>query len=502
MERPRNGYFDINSFGAVANGPGPATGPIQRAIDACGEAGGGVVMVPPGRYVSGALFLRSDVHVYLSAGAILTASQHPADFPPIDGRWEGIEQRTHSSLITGIDLHNVSVSGRGLLDGQGMPWWAMADATRKLRILRGLPREAPNPPEAPLRWPRPRVINLVRCRQATLSDFTIRDPPAWSVHLLYCTDATVEGIAIAGLQASNCCGIILDSCRGVRVAGCLIAAGADCLGIKAGYNEDGRRVGIPCEDITVTNCNLTFPAGSGVAIGSETAAGIRNIAINNCVITNCKTGITIRSTRGRGGVIEMVSVSDLVLDRLTSAALWITKYFDSVREGIINPGEPPPLPNPETDRTRTLPIGEGTPTLRDIDISNLTIGEVPSVGIVEGLPERFIERLQVRDIRAPLVKTGLTLIRARHVRLSGLAIEPIDRPAVTAQHVHGLEVHRLRCSRPTARLPLVQFEQVVGAYVHGCDVAPGGAELVRLEGEGNRRIALGANNPIDSTPVI
>jgi polygalacturonase len=494
MEQRRRDPLDIRRFGAVPDGQTSSTAAIQRAIDTCGRGGGGMVVVPPGRYLSGALFLRSHVHLHLAAGSSLIASQRPADFPPIPNRWEGIEQLTHSSLLTGVDLDEVSVTGDGILDGQGMPWWAAADATRKLRILRNLPREAPNPPGAPLRWPRPRVVNLMRCRRSRLAGFAIRHPPAWSIHLLYCEDAVVDGVAIAGLQAYNSCGIILDSCRRVRVAQCLIAAGADCLGIKAGYNADGRRVGLPSEDITVQNCNLTFAAGSGFAVGSETAGGIRNVTIENCIITNCKTGITIRSTRGRGGVIERITARNLVMDRLTNAAVVVTEFFDSVRQGFVNPGEPPPPPNPETDRTSCPPPDEGTPTVRDVAVSNLTVGDVPHLATIEGLPERFVEGIRMTDVRATAVTSGITILRARDVTISGITLEPRDRPAVTAQHVERLEIHRLRCASSAPRVPLIQLEDTTAAFIHGCAPAAT-APLLALEGPANRDVILGANAP-------
>ena len=157
---------------------------------------------------------------------------------------------------------------------------------------------------------------------------------------MYCQDATIDGLNMAGLQAQDCCGIIIDSCKQVRIANCSLASGADCIGIKSGYNEDGRRVGLPSEDIVVTNCNLTHSYAAGIAIGSETAGGIKNVAISNCVITNCKNGVHIRSTRGRGGVVERVRVSNVVMDRLDGSAIVMVQFFDSIFQGVANPNEP------------------------------------------------------------------------------------------------------------------------------------------------------------------
>jgi polygalacturonase len=465
--------FELTRFGAVGDGRTINTRAIQEAFDACARNGGGMVLVGPGVYLTGALFLRSHVHLHVMPGATVLASDRFADFPPIRGRSEGIERQTYASLLTGQGLEDVVITGSGVLDGRGPPWWAAHQTTRAMRDERKLQRQDENPVGAPLRWPRPRVINLLGCRGVSLSGITIREGPYWNIHLVYCQDVTIDALTMTGLQAQNIDGIIIDSCQRVRIANCSISSGSDPIALKAGYNEDGRRVGIPCEDVVITNCNLSFSVGAGLSLGSETAGGIRNVTISNCSITRCRYGIHVRSPRGRGGVVEGVRVENVVMDEIGEAALMVTHFYDSVQQDSMFGQGPHPTGNPETDRTMHLPVGEGTPVFRNLEFANLSVGSAATLAVIEGLPEQPIRGVAVRDVRAEAVAAGIWCARARDVTVDGVLLAGLQGPAIAARDVEKLRVHRLACARPSAGGPCVLLEGVAGAFVHRCQVGVG-----------------------------
>jgi polygalacturonase len=485
--------YDIRRFGAVGNGRTLSTAAIQRALDACGKAGGGVVLVPPGHYLTGALFLRSNLELHISRGAVLMGSPRFEDYPAIITRSEGIERNTYASLLTGIGLENVAITGGGVLDGQGPPWWRAQDVTRQMRNDRNLPREADNPEGAPLRWPRPRVINLIRCQGVAVRDICVRESPYWSVHFVYCQDVVVDGITIVSLQAQHIDGVIVDSCKHVRISNSSISAGSDSIALKSGYNEQGRKIGLPCDNVIITNCNLSFSVGAGISLGSETAGDIRNVTIDNCTIERCRFGVHVRSPRGRGGVVERVRMSNLLFDKIEEIALLITHFYDSVRMDSLF-GERSKTGNPETDRTLVRPVDEGTPTFRDIEFSSLTVGAAPVLAVVEGLPERFIRGLVIRDVTAPAVKSGVLIARAADVTISRVRMNPVDGPAVAAREVEGLQVEGLSCPRPSPKVPIVRLEDASGVFIHGNDIGAGATEFVRTEGQRNRRLNVTGNN--------
>jgi hypothetical protein len=470
--------FDVRRFGAAGDGVTMATRAIQGAIDACHGAGGGLVMIPAGRYLCGALFLRSNVHLHVGAGAALVASKRFEDFPPIDGRWEGIERKTYSSLLTGLDLENVTITGPGALDGQGPVWWQAHAQTQELRRTAGLGRREDNPPGAPLRWPRPRLINLIRCQRVIIGDLLLNESPAYFVHLTYCLNVKIENVSVTALTTNNADGVVVDSSKDVRIAGCSIGSGSDCIGIKAGFDEDGRRVGLPSEDIIVANCHLHSSGGCAIAVGSETAGGIRNVTIDNCTIVNCTDGLYVKSARGRGGVVEGVRASNLVFGRLERAALIVGTYFHSVTNDDVGVGA---AGDPETDRATVLAVNEGTPTIRDIDINGVTAMDVNDLLVVEGLPERFVEQVRFHNLVARRSRNGARLARAADVAISGLTMATTAGPLVSAKDVMRLELHRLRCAQPSPKDPVVRLTNVAGALIHGAQIGPGAPRFLAAE---------------------
>jgi polygalacturonase len=501
---PTSVPLDVTRFGAVGDGRTVDTGALQKAIDGCAAAGGGTVLVPPGRFLSGALQLRSHVNLELSSGAVLLASERLDDFPAAKGRHEGIERTVYAALIGGEDLENVSITGRGLIDGRGSVWWQADEATRKKRVEAKMPREAENPAGAALKWPRPRVINLMRCRDVVIEGVTIKDGAGYNVQLVYCEDVVVSGLStyqqrhVEGTDA-----IIIDSSKRVRVSGCALSSGADCVGIKSGYNEDGRRVNLPAEDILVTNCHFYHSAGAAVGIGSETAGSIRNIVIGNSVVEDCYRGMHIRSPRGRGGVVEKLQVDNLVFDQIDDIVIKVSHFYDSVRmEGRHAFRTQPGRTNLEIARSRKAAVDEGTPSFRDFTFSNLTLGRVVDVAVFEGLPERHIQRLVFQNVTATHARGGIACSMTNDVSISNVVVDSLETPVLDARDSQRLEIHRLKCARPAADGPAIWLENVAGAFLHGCDIGSAGAGFAWCRQEESRGIAFGANNvpPLPAAP--
>jgi polygalacturonase len=481
--------FDVTDFGARGDGTTLATAALQKAIDRCAATGGGTVVLPPGRYLSGALFLRSHVHLDLTAGAVLAASRRFADFPPVDARDEGIERKVHASLLTGFDLVDVAITGRGTLDGQGEPWWQAYEATWKMRLDANLPREADNPPAAPLKWPRPRLVNLVRCKEVLIDGVFFSDTPFYAVHLVYCEDALIRGVTCSHQSDHNTTALVVDSCRRVQITDCLIAHGGEGIGIKSGYNEDGRRVNRPSEDVVITGCHLYHLGSAAVAVGSEVAGGIRNLVVSDCLIHEARNGIHIRAPRGRGGIVEQVRVSNVVLDQV-EVALKVSHFFDSVRMDVIKGSA---RRNMETARSRKAPVDEGTPSFRDFVFSGVTVGKTGDLVVVEGLPERYISGLVFENIEATSADSGIYCTLASQVTISNVRVGTLQAPAVDARDVERLEVHRLRASHPCADAPAIWLENVAGAFLHGCDIGSAGPRYRWLREEQSKGVTLAAN---------
>jgi polygalacturonase len=481
---------NILDHGAVPNGETNCTAAIQKAIDAAVERGGGTVVVPSGKYVTGTIWLRSNITLHLEAGATLLGAQDVEAFPMWTPRWEGPKSTTRAAMICGEDLENVAITGRGTIDGRGEMWW-------KLR------REV----EPTAHIQRPRLIRLVDCRNVLIEGITVTRSPSWTINPVACENVTVHKVTVKNPPDSpNTDGINPDSCRNVRISDCHIDVGDDCITIKSGSEEEPRTQYKPCENITVTNCTMIHGHG-GVVIGSEMTGGVRNVAISNCTFVGTDRGIRIKSRRGRGGetgaAVEDVRVSNIVMDDVL-CPLAINLFY-----GCGAWGE-----SKVTDK-RPQPVTNATPRFRRLRFSNITARRAKySACFVIGLPEMFVEDIAYSDISvyldrdntkagdsdmAPdieqLCRAGFVMKNVRTVRLDNIQIFDQVGPAVRV--TNGSEIAIDGLSSPTKQddgSPLIALIDVENAYVTGCSAAPGSETLVAASAS-SKDIRLGANRP-------
>lgn len=403
----------------------PATATLQREIDDAAARGGGRVVVPAGEHRTGALRLRSRVELHLEAGAVLRFVPDPALYPVVDARWEGATGLVHSPCLYAHGEEDVAITGLGTIDGGGAPWW---DRQR----------------EGTLEHPRPTLIGLHECRRVTLRDVTLRDSPAWTVHPSLCEQVTVAGLRILNpADSPNTDGINPESCRDVHISGCHIDVGDDCIAIKAGTQATAARV--PCENITVTGCTMVHGHG-GVVIGSEMAGGVRNVVISACVFQGTDRGIRVKTRRGRGGLIENLRVTGIVMDDVT-CPITINSFYHCGPEGKTE------LVGDRAAR----PVGPGTPAIRGLHLAHLTATRVhASAGHLFGLPESPIEDLSIEDLSVtfadeprpgvpemadglvPVTREGLRLSGVRGALLTRVRVRGADGPLLLAEDCEGL----------------------------------------------------------------
>lgn len=469
--------YNIEDFGAVGDGQTVCTEAIQKAVDMCAENGGGMVYVPAGKFLTGPIFLRSNVNFHISEGATLLASENIDDYPYVDGRWEGIERKVYASLLTGHNLKNVSITGRGTLDGQGEVWWRAHEVTDSLRDARGIEGRAPdNPPDAPLKWPRPRMINLYNCENVLIRDITIIDSPAWTVHPVYCSNVTVENITIIQpYESPNTDGINPDSCDDVRIINCYVDVGDDCVTLKSGYNKWGREVGIPCENIVITNCTMAHGRG-GVVIGSEMSGDVRNITISNCVFDGTLRGLRLKTARGRGGVVENIRATNIVMRNVDIGFSMTMGY-----EGPI--GDKP------------QPVTEETPAFRDIHYSNITMTDVRSAATIAGIPEMPIENVEFRDMFIKDAYGGFSIKNAKGIHFDNVIVDAKSTPVLKMENVSAVEINRVTDPYPDRNMPVIQFDNVEDAWIRNCTANEGTGTFLEIV-EGNTEDILMTDNRI------
>lgn len=379
--------FDIREFGAIGDGATMNTKAFRQAIAACTAGGGGKVMVPAGKWLIGAIHLKSNVNLHLEKGAELHFSDRPDDYlPVVFTRWAGFEIMNYSPLIYAIDCENIAITGPGKLYGHGQLWWSWQPLQEgptgtgmqiQDMVLKGVPPEKRvfGKPEYGLR---PQFINPVRCRNVLLEGFTIAQPgPFWTIQFVYCENIIVRRLTLQVKGGPNNDGINLDSSCNALVEHCMLDTEDDAICLKSGVNEDGRRVGRPTEKIVVRNICSQNGIWGGISIGSEMSGGVRNIFVHDCKFTNTGQGIYIKSNSSRGGTVEHIWYQNLIMSNVRVAAIQIDADYKAW------------LSNKD---------GKSHPVFCDIEFKGITCdGAAVAVNVI-GKQEQPIERIIMKNI--------------------------------------------------------------------------------------------------------
>jgi len=343
--------YNIKTYGAAGNGKTLDTAAIQKAIDAAGGAGGGVVYLPAGSFLSGTITLKSNVTLYLSPGAVLLGSQRMADYSP-------------KHLIYATGVANIAIEGGGAIDGQGDSFLD--------KDLKPLPRPSP-------------LIEIWNSHGIRIQDISIRKAPAWTIHTKNCDDVKIRGISLVNnLRAINTDGIDIDSSRNVLISDNHIEAGDDCIVLKTtnrggAVAADGSPAGVmvaagPVENVTVTN-NVLVSAASALKLGTESHGDFRHCVFSNCVIRESRTGIALLANDG--GTMEDIRFQNIVM---TTAPKW-------------GQGVEWPIVVDVDKRTPQSRLGR----IRDVAFSDITVYTKGRI-LVEGTPDSPIERISFRNM--------------------------------------------------------------------------------------------------------
>jgi polygalacturonase len=391
-----NRDFVITRYGAVGDGRADCTQAFRSAVEACAQAGGGRVVVPEGRWLTGPIHLRSNVNLHVQRGATIAFSQDPAAYlPAVFTRWEGMELMGLSPLIYAFEQENVAVTGQGTLDGQAdethwWPWKGTRGQTgpnqnaARARLMEMMEAGAPVSERvfAQGSYLRPQFIQPYRCRNVLIEGVTIINSPMWEVHPVLCQNVTVRGLTIQ-THGPNNDGCDPESCRDVLIEGCTFDTGDDCIAIKSGRNADGRRVDVPSENIIVRGCRMKEGHG-GVTIGSEISGHVRNVFVEECEMDspNLERALRFKNNAMRGGVLEHVYMRNVRVGQVADSVLSMDLYYE---EGENGPHRP---------------------VIRDVEMRNVTSGRSRYALYMRAYPRSEISDVRVIDCTFDGVERG------------------------------------------------------------------------------------------------
>lgn len=342
----KNKTYNLITYGVVGDGVTDNTKIINSTILLCSNEGGGKVILPAGKFLSGPINLQNNVNLHLEEGAEILFSTNPADYPIVHTSFEGTELMNYSPLIYAYQKINVALTGKGVLNGQANNenWWywaggesygwkeGMRNQKEPLNLFRLMEMGEDGVPVSERvfgegHYLRPTFVDFFDCKNVLLQGVKIIDAPFWVIHPMKSTNVTVDGVTVQSHGPNN------DGCdpeysKNVLIKNCVFNTGDDCIAIKSGRNGDGRRVAIPSENIIVRNCKMIDGHG-GVVIGSEISAGVRNVFVEDCLMDspNLDRAIRIKSNSKRGGLVENVYVRNLEVGQVKEAVLKINMFY-------------------------------------------------------------------------------------------------------------------------------------------------------------------------------
>ncbi len=390
--------LNVRAFGAEADGTAKDTAAIQEALDRCWVFGGGEVLVPAGNYLTGAIALRPNTFLRLEQGASILGSPDFADYPVAQVRWEGKWIQGRVGLIYALGADHIGIGGPGKIVGNP--------------ALGGRPNA-----QNPLRHPA--LIETIGCNGVRLEDFSTEYRLMWSIHPTNCENVDIRNLTIRS-TGGNGDGIDIDSCKQVRIDGCDISTGDDCIAIKSGRGAEAYALLQTTEDVTITNCTMADSIFACIGIGSETSGGIRGVRIEHCKFTAARTyAIYIKTRVGRGAFIEDISADDLDVSSTTQGFLRINALSSGIQDEIPVPGE------------------EGIPTLKNFKFSNVRVKDCPQLADATGIdPLKPLDGFSLTNVTGDCAK-GISLANIRNAEIRDIKVTGLTGPLIGVNNVTG-----------------------------------------------------------------
>jgi len=395
--------FNIINYGAKTKDHTLNTISINNAIADCSAKGGGVVLIPPGTWLTGPLVMKSNVNLHVSRGALLQFTGDKSQYPLIEGNFEGHAAMRNQSPVSGNGLENIAITGAGVIDGHGDVWRPMSkdkltDAGWKSLVASGgvvsengkywypsqsallgsqtpaagviLPGKSIKDYEAIKDFLRPNMIVFTNCKNILLQDVTFKNSPAWCLHPLLCQDLTLKNIHVDNpWNAQNGDGIDVESCRDVLIEGSTFDAGDDGICIKSGSD-------------------IVHRAHGGFVIGSEMSGGVRNVFVTDCTFTDTDIGLRFKTTRGRGGVVENIYIKNINMKDIVHQAILFDMYYVAKA----------PSSTEDIKDEAVVPVTDATPQFRNFYVSNIVCDGAESAILIRGLPEMSIKAIHMENL--------------------------------------------------------------------------------------------------------
>jgi polygalacturonase len=470
--------LSIADCGGVGDGVTLNTDAFDKAMKTLSEKGGGTLVVPFGVWFTGPVVFQSNINLFLEKGAVILFTPDFDAYPLQDTSFEGLDTKRCQSPISGRDLVNIAITGEGAINGSGQAWRPLKKAKvtesywKKVvksggvlskdkktwypsaKSLKGVtlsetnlnvPRQSMTAAdwESVKDFMRPVMISFIRCKNVLLEDVLFENSPCWTIHPLMCENVIVDNIQVRNPAfAQNGDGIDLESCKNAIIVNSTFDVGDDAICIKSGKDADGRRRGMPTENLIVDNCKV-FNGHGGFVVGSEMSGGVRNIMVRNCEFLGTDVGLRFKSVRGRGGLVENIFIEKISMFDIATESMLFDLYYggksavEVLEENWIAPQE-----------TEVPEVTEETPAFRNIFVKNIISRNARRAMHFNGLPEMNITNIRIENAFITS-QIGAELSESKNVRFKNVTIIPKEGPALLLNNVKNMKVDEFSGSDST-----------------------------------------------------
>ncbi|GHA74943.1 glycoside hydrolase family 28 protein [Pontibacter akesuensis] len=464
-----NYSVSITDFGAVGDGLTKNTDAFAKAIAAAAAKGGGKVVIPRGMWLTGPIVLKSNINLHAEEGAMVIFSKDFDDYPLVQTSFEGLETYRCQSPISARGAENIAITGTGTFDGSGDAWRPvkkskMTDSQWKNLVKSGgvvtedgkmwypsansmkgdTPGSNFNVPthlktkeqyEAVRDFLRPVMVSIIECNKVLLDGPTFQNSPAWNLHPLMSENVILRNLNVRNpWYSQNGDGVDLESCKNALIYNNTFDVGDDAICIKSGKNEDGRRRGMATENVIVKN-NTVYHGHGGFVVGSEMSGGVKNVHVSNCTFMGTDIGLRFKSTRGRGGVVENIYISDIDMIDIPTQAISFNLFYGGNSPVL----EEDQRASDEARDEKPVPVTEETPSFKDIYMKNIRVAGAEQALVLQGLPEMNLKNVVLENAILK-AKQGITAVDADGIKLINVKVIAEKGPALTIYNSKNIDV--------------------------------------------------------------
>ncbi len=479
--------FSIMNYGAVADGMTLNSAAINKTIEVCAAKGGGVVLIPQGSFVTGPIIMKSNINLHLAKNALVIFSSDFNQYPLVVSSFEGVDAARCQSPVVAENLENIAITGQGIMNGNGYYWrpvkkdkftesqWknhlkdygGVLTADKKMwysseKALKGsltnnigklIDGKKLSDFEDVKDFLRPNMIRIYQCKNILIQDVTFENSPAWTTHLMMSEHITIKNLRVKNpWYGTNTDALDLESCKNALVEDCNFDTGDDGITIKSGRDAEGRKRGMPTQDIIVNNC-VVYHSHGGFVVGSEMSGGAKNLFVSNSTFIGSDIGLRFKTTRGRGGTVENVYVNNVNMKDIPAEAILFDMYY-AARDPVVLSGE-----KREPPAVEFKPVDETTPQFRNFFFRNITCNGAAKGIFVRGIPEMHVKNILIENAVLQ-ADEGIDIQEASDITLNNITmISKNTDPVVYILNSDNINIDNLKYKDSAAVLVNVQGDR-------------------------------------------